>query len=1039
MTPIIRFSLEHKKLILLFTAILVLVGTYSAFQLPIGVVPDITNNQVQVITTSRKLSTLDVERYLTQPLELEMANLPGLVEMRSVSKFGLSVITLVFNDEMGHYLPRQLVSEKLKTAQENIPEGFGNPSMGPITTGLGEIYQYTLETTPEYQGQYSLSELRTLHDWQIRKQLSGIQGVVEVNTWGGQLKQYELQVDPLRLKALNVSIQEIFEALQKNNAIEGGGYIEKNQQAYFIRAQGIMLSANDIAITPIRLVNGIPLLIRDVGEVKDGYATRFGAITANGQGEKVMGQIMMLKGADSKRVSRLVEKRLQALQQALPQGVRINPFLKRSDLVQRTTHTVVENLILGSLIVIFVVVLLLGNWRSGFVVASVIPLSLLFAITGMYLFKIDANLMSLGAIDFGIIIDGAVIIVEYTSAQLLLGMRDFDHKTYSFQKLRNEISLNSSSKMMNSALFGQLIILIVFLPILALPGIEGKMFKPMAIVFSMALLGAMLLCFTYVPVVSSLVLKPEKQFRFSLKLMGFLEALYLKTIGMAFKHIRPILASAIALLITGTILFLRLGGEFVPTLDEGDFVIQPVLKTGTSLQRTIEITTEIEKILGAFPEVEQVVSRIGAAEIPTDPMSMEQSDIIIKLKSPSHWQTASTKDELADAFKQALAIIPNVEFEFTQPIEMRFNELITGTRGDLAIKIFGENLDTLHLQASKVERILKSIKGAADVTVEKTEGLPQIAITYKRDVLAKYGLSVQQVNQLIEMGYGGAPAGKIYEGEKAFDLVLRYLPNIRQNPSELYNISIPINQTHALPLSQLANIEFKQGPAQISRDNGQRRVVVNVNVRGRDLQSVVNETRTVVESSLKLPPGYTIAYGGQFENLQNAQNQLMWALPLALFLIFSILYFAFRNWSDAFLIFSAIPMAGLGGIFLLVLRGMPFSISAGVGFIALFGIAVLNGLVLIEHLKQLKTISKSFIAEAAMQRLRPVLLTAFSAALGFLPMALSQSAGAEIQRPLATVVIGGLVSATFLTLVLLPLLYYVREQNRLKIKTKKPL
>ena len=1040
---IVYYSINHKLIILLFTLALVIFGIYSLSQIPIGAVPDVTNNQVQVISTSRNLSTEDVEKYLTYPVELEMANLPGVQEIRSVSKFGLSVVTIVFDDDMGTYLPRQLIAEKIKSAQEKIPQGFGTPFMGPISTGLGEIYQYIIDVDEAHKGEYSIMELRTIQDWNVRRQLSGIKGVVEVNTWGGQLKEYEVAVNPDRLRAMNISVSDIFSALEKNNNIAGGGYIEKVNQSYFIRGEGLVKSLDDIGNVVIINRNGTPIYVKDVAEVGFGYATRFGAITANGEGEKVLGQVMMLKDANSKATIERVTNRVAEIQKSLPEGIRINGFLDRSELIGKTTFTISENLILGFLIVIFVVVLLLGNLRSGLVVASVIPLSLLFALSMMYIFGVDANLMSLGAIDFGIIIDGAVIIVEFIAFKItsqrekLLGLSITDQKS-----LIEKIVYKSTTQMTRSAVFGQLIIIIVFIPILSLSGIEGKMFTPMALVFVFALIGTMILGFTYVPVISSMFLKPTdpNKKNISTKFMSFLMTMYKPSISWSLNHKPTVLILAVASLLVTTVLFIRMGGEFVPTLDEGDFVIQPVLKTGTSLSKTIETTTRMEKILKQFPEVKDVVSRIGAAEVPTDPMSMEESDVIITLKPKGEWVSANSKDELADKFKEALSIIPGIDYEFTQPIEMRFNELITGVRADLAIKIFGEDLDILYNKAKEIENAISNIEGAADIIVEKIDGLPQMSVVYNRQKIAKYGLNVDDLNNLITMGFAGLPAGTVFEGEKQFDLVIRFEKRYRKGIDDLKNASIMIPNGGSLPLSEFAEITYTASPAKISRDETRRRIVVGVNVRNRDLASVVEDVQKTINEKIHLPAGYTITYGGQFENLENAKSRLMIAVPIALFLIFVMLHFAFGSFKDAIIIYSAIPFAAVGGVLLLYVRDMPFSISAGVGFIALFGIAVLNGIVLIEHFKELKkegiTDIRERIIMGTKDRLRPVLLTAGAAALGFLPMAISTSAGAEVQRPLATVVVGGLITATFLTMIVLPVLYSLLDGD-IKIKMPK--
>lgn len=1041
---IIKFSLKNKLIILLLMAFVVGFGIISLTQIPIGAVPDITNNQVQVITTSRNLSTQDVEQFITYPVELEMANLPGVIEIRSVSKFGLSVVTIVFKDQMGTYLPRQLIAEKIKSASEKIPEGFGSPEMGPITTGLGEIYQYVLDVKPEFKDRYSITDLRTIQDWVVKRQLSGIPGVVEVNTWGGFLKQYEVAINPQKLNAMNISVSEIYTALEKNNSVAGGGYIEKTNQAFFIRGEGLVTSLEDIGNIVVKN-DGVPIYIKDIAKIGFGSATRFGAITGNGEGEKVLGQIMMIKDGDSNQIIHDVKERVASIESSLPEGVYINPFLERTELINKTTFTVAENLILGSLIVIFVVVLFLGNWRSGLVVASVIPLSLLFAISMMNIFGVDANLMSLGAIDFGIIIDGAVIIVEFTAFQITAKSAKITSLSKKDQQADiDTVTLKSSSKMMNSAIFGQLIILIVFIPILSLSGIEGKMFKPMAMTFSFALIGAMIFCLTYVPVISSLLLKPSVQSdkNISVRLMRFLNKVYQPVINWALHNKKLVVSLSIVLMASSFWIFSNMGGEFVPTLDEGDFVIQPVLKTGTSLSKTIEITTRIEQILlDNFPEVDQVVSRIGAAEVPTDPMSMEESDVIIKLKPKKQWVSASSKNELADKFKEALSVIPEMDVEFTQPIEMRFNELVTGVRADVAIKVFGEDLDVLANKANEIRNLIENVEGASDIIVEKVAGLPQMSVSFDRSKIARYGLNISDLNQLISIGFAGGTVGSVFEGEKRFDLVIRLDKSQRKDLESLKNLYVDTPSGAKIPLSELANISYTTGPAQISRDDTKRRIVVGVNVRNRDLQSVVDDIQTILDKDLKLPTGYSITYGGQFENLQSAKSRLMVAVPVALVLIFILLYFAFHSVTDALMVYSAIPLSAVGGILLLWIRDLPFSISAGVGFIALFGIAVLNGIVLIEHFKELKARGISDIEErikrGTSERLRPVLLTASAAALGFLPMAISTNAGAEVQRPLATVVIGGLVSATILTLVVLPVIYsWVEQKKELKMNKK---
>lgn len=1045
LTKIIEFSLKSKFFIILMLSFIVGFGVYSLTNISVGAVPDITNNQVQVITTSRSLSTIDVEQFITYPVELEMSNLPGVKEIRSVSKFGLSVVTVIFEDDMGTYLPRQLIAEKLNNVEETIPNNFGTPEMGPITTGLGEIYQYTLETKPGYENEFSVMELRSIQDWIVKRQLSGIPGIVEINTWGGFLKEYEVAISSEKLQARNISIQQVFTALEKNNSIAGGSYIEKEEQAYFIRGNGLVKSLEDIRNISVENRNGVPILIGDVAEVGFGFARRFGAITGNGEGEKVLGQIMMLKDADSKAVITAVKDRLQQIEESLPEGVYINGFLDRSELIGKTTSTIAENLILGFLVVAFIVTLLIGDIRSGLIISSVIPLSFLIAISLMYIFNIDANLMSLGALDFGIIIDGAVIIVEFVAFKMLLKSEKFKTLTgEDYTSEKNEIAAKGASKMMNSAIFGQLIILIVFIPIVSLSGVEGKMFRPMALTFGFALIGAMFLCLTWIPVACSLFLNPKKlkSKNISTKILDKVKKAYVPSVSWALNHTKAVVISALVIVALAVFTFTKMGGEFVPTLDEGDFVIQPILKTGKSLSSTIERTTQIEKILlDNFPEVTQVVSRIGAAEVPTDPMSMQDSDVIIRLKPKDEWTSAESKEELANKFKEALTVIPGMEIEFTQPIEMRFNELITGVRSDIAIKIFGEDLDILAEKGNEVQNLIRNVDGAADISVEKIVGLPQMAVNFNRSKIARYGLNIEDLNNIIAAGFAGQKTGVVFEGEKRYDMVVRLQEDKREDITDLQNLMIDTPNAGKIPLSEVADIIYAKGPAKISRDETKRRIVVGVNVRNRDLASVVEDIQVILEDKLSLPVGYTMTYGGQFENLQSATKRLEITVPIVLVLIFVMLYFALKNYKDALLIFTAIPFSAVGGVFLLWIRDMPFSISAGVGFIALFGIAVLNGIILVEYFKDLQNdnreLNKDNIIEATLDRLRAVLLTASSTALGFLPMAISTGAGAEVQRPLATVVIGGLITSTLLTLIILPVLYYIFEGKSKKVKMPK--
>lgn len=1024
---IIAFSIKNKLIIGLFTIALIAGGIWSMTKVPLDAIPDITNNQVQVMTQAPNLGTEDIEQFVTYPVEVAMANLPGVVEIRSVSRFGLSVVTIVFEEDMGTYLPRQLVSEKLVQVREEIPEGFGELSMGPIATGLGEIYQYTLKVEPEFQDKYNSRELRTMQDWIVRRQMAMVPGVVEVNAFGGNIKQYEVAVDPDELKAIDLTIADIFEALELNNQNTGGAYIEKNHMANFIRGEGLARSIEDIENIVVKTVEGIPIRIKNVAEVQFGNAVRYGAFTKDGKGEAVGGIIFMLKGANSNEVIENVKERVAQIQESLPEGVSIEPFIDRSELIESTTSTISGNLIEGALIVIFVLVFLLGNWRGGLIVASTIPLSLLFAFILMYAFDVWANLMSLGAIDFGIIVDGAVIVVEGTVFFLYQRMRKGKEIN---AKERDETTYKASSKMMNSAFFGQLIILIVFLPILFLEGVEGKMFKPMALTFMFAMMGAMILCLTYVPMISSLFIRVPKTEKKSWgdKVILWLENKYEKALGGALKRTAVIIGSSVVLFALAVFTFTRMGGEFIPQLDEGDIAFHIILKPGSSLSEGIETSTKIEQILlENFPEIEHAMTRFGVADVPTDPMPMDIGDCFVILKPKSEWVSAESKEELIAKMKEKLSMIPGVNYEFTQPIEMRFNELISGVREDIAVKLYGDDLQVLADKAEEMGKIISTVEGVGDMKVEATTGMPQITIHYERGELAQYGLNIKDVNNVIETAFAGGKAGIIFEGERRFDLVVRLDSMHRTNIEDVKNLYINTPSGAQIPLREVANISYEPGPMQISRDNTNRRTYVGINVRGRDVKSLVEEIQQKLSAELDLPPGYYIRYGGAFENLERATNTLQVVVPVALALIFLLIFFALRSIKQTTMIYMAIPLAAIGGVFSLWLRDMPFSISAGVGFIVLFGVAVLNGLVLISGWNELKEEGVANIGErikqGARRRIRPIMLTALTDILGFLPMAISTSAGAEVQQPLATVVIGGMITSTLLTLFVLPILY----------------
>ena len=1032
LNKIIYFSIKNKLIIGVFTLALIAWGLWSAARLPVDALPDITNNQVQVITTAPTLAAQEVEQFITYPIEKSLSNIQGVEEMRSFSRFGLSVITIVFDDKEDIYFARQLINERLKEAEGQIPKGVGTPELAPVTTGLGEIYQYVIHPKKGSEQKYSAMDLRIMQDWIVGRQLSGIKGVAEVTAFGGIAKQYEVAINPDRLKAMNVTIPEIFTALEKNNENTGGAYIDRKPNAYFIRGVGLVKTFADIENIIVKQQDGIPILIRDVATVQFGSPPRYGAMTYNGEKEVVGGLVLMMKGANSAAVVKLVKERMKTVEKSLPDDVIIEPFLDRTNLINRAIKTVKTNLVEGALIVIFILVLFLGNLRAGLIVASAIPLSLLFAMALMNLFGVSANLMSLGAIDFGLIVDGAVIIVEATLHHL--GVRK-TQKAFTQKEMDHEV-YHSASAIRSSAAFGEIIILIVYIPILTLTGIEGKMFRPMAQTVGFAILGALLLSLTYIPMMCALFLpkKMSDKKNFSDKMMGFFQRLYNPVIKGAIKIKYAIAGIAVALFVVALILFKTLGGEFIPTLEEGDYAIEFVLPQGSSLSQTTETVMLAQRMLLQFPEVKLVVGKTGAAEVATDPMPPEASDLMVILKDKKEWKTTDDFYELADMMGEKLSTIPGVIAEPSQPIQMRFNEMMTGIRQDVAIKIFGENLDSLAIYADKVAAAIKSIKGITQPQVERIDGLPQITIEYDRARLAGYGLNIEDVNHVISTAFAGEKAGAVYENERKFDLVVRLDSSYRKSLEDVSNLYIPMRDGNQIPLSQVATVAFKTGPAQISREAGKRRVYISFNVSGRDVQSVVEDAQKVLSEKVKLPVGYYYTYGGTFENLQKASARLMVVVPLALLLIFFILYLTFNSIKDATLIFTAIPMSAIGGVFALLIRGMPFSISAGIGFIALFGVAVLNGIVLIGTFNQLKKDGMTDVMQRVLEgtklRLRPVLMTAAVAALGFLPMALSNGAGAEVQRPLATVVIGGLITATLLTLVLLPCLYIIFSKKK---------
>lgn len=1039
LNKIIHFSIHNKLVIGIFTLALIIWGSYSLTKLPIDAVPDITDNQVMVITVTPSLAAQEVERLITFPVEQTMASIPKIKEIRSFSRFGLSIVTIVFKEGVDIYWARQQIGERLTIAAEKIPKGIGTPEIAPVTTGLGEIYQYVIHPKPGYEKKYNAMDLRTIQDWIIKRQLIGTPGVAEVSGFGGYVKQYEIAINPQQLRSMNISIDEIFTALENNNQNTGGAYINKSPHAYFIRSEGLVKTIEDIKNIVIKMAGKIPVLIRDVATVQFGNSVRYGAATRNGEGEVVTGIVMMLKGANSSEVVNNVKAKIEQIKKTLPEGVDIEPFLDRKKLVDNAINTVTTNLIEGALIVIFILILFLGNLRAGLVVASVIPLSMLFAISMMNLFGVSGNLMSLGAIDFGLIVDGAVIIVEsvlhgIVSSKLIKGgIKKLDQ-----QQMNSQVE-KSASRMMNSASFGQIIIFIVYLPILALVGIEGKMFGPMAQTVMFAILGAFLLSLTYVPMMSALVLskKTTHKRNFSDRMMNFFQRLYNPLIRSAINHKLLVVGIAVVLFVISLFTFSRMGGEFIPQLDEGDFAVETRVMVGSSIDRIIDASTKAQKIILKFPEVKQVVNKIGSGEIPTDPMPIEAGDMMIILKDKKEWTSAKTREELAEKMAEKLKVIPGVTFGFQQPIQMRFNELITGAKQDVVLKVYGEDIDVLSEQARKIGKLIKNIEGVEDLYVEQITGLPQIQIQFNRQKIAQYGLNITNINNIIRTAFAGGTAGLVYEGERRFDLVVRLASNNRQDLEDVRSLFITTPAGGQIPLQEVATVEYQNGPNQIQRDDSKRRIIVGFNVRNRDVQSIVKEIQMKLDAKLKLPPGYYITYGGQFENLKAANKRLSIAVPVALLLILLLLYFTFNSIKESLLIFTAIPLSAIGGVFALLIRGMPFSISAGVGFIALFGVAVLNGIVLIAEFNRLKAEGITDVIERVLKgtkvRLRPVLMTAAVASLGFLPMALSNSSGAEVQRPLATVVIGGLISATFLTLVVLPVLYMLFEKKTKKL------
>lgn len=1039
LSKIISFSIANKLIIGIGTLGLIVWGIVSLMDLPIDAVPDITNNQVQVVTTAPSSGAVDIERYVTYPIEQTMATIPDVEEIRSFSRFGLSVVTIVFDENTDIYWAREQVSQRLQEAKNAIPKGLGEPGMAPVSTGLGEIYQYIVKPKSGFEKKYDAMELRTIQDWLIRRQLLGTKGVADVSGFGGKLKQYEIAVDPETLRRFNISIAELFQAIEANNANTGGAYITRSDATYYIRSEGLTTSLDDIRNTLVKQIGEKPVLVSDLAEVRYGSAIRYGALTNSFKGEAVGGIVLMLKDANASQVIQDVKQRMEQIRKTLPEGVEVEVYLDRTKLVNKAIHTVQNNLIEGALIVIFILVLLLGNIRAGLIVASVIPLAMLFAIAMMGVFGVSGNLMSLGAIDFGLIVDGAVIIVEATLHHLV--HRKTAHKL-SQQELNAEVE-SSAKKIMKSAAFGEIIILIVYLPLLTLVGIEGKMFRPMAQTVIFAIIGAFILSLTYVPMISSLVLSRKKlpSKTLSDRLVGAIQRRYEPALNGIIRRSRIAILVVAAIFVVAISLFMSLGAEFIPSLDEGDYAVEMRAATGSSLDFTIEKAMQSSKILQkAFPdEVKTCVGKIGTAEIPTDPMPMEACDLMVILKDREQWKKASNKEELAEKMQRTLEdAIPGVSFGFQQPIQMRFNEMMSGAKQDVVVKIYGEDLDKLASYSKEVGKLIATVQGATDIYVEEVTGLPQLMVKMNRQRLAQYHLNISDVNNAINMGFAGQVVGQVFEGEKRFDLVVRLKQAGRQNMDDLKNLTVVNPDGLLIPIEQVATVVMENGPNQIQRDDAKRRIIVAFNVRGRDVESIVKELQEKIDQKVDFESGYYPTFGGSYKNLEKAKARLSIAVPVALFMILFLLYLTFQSIKQALLIFSAIPLAAIGGIIALWMRGMPFSISAGVGFIALFGVAVLNGIVLVAEFNFLRKVKNytgiKVILGGTRVRLRPVLMTAMVASLGFLPMALSTGSGAEVQKPLATVVIGGLISATFLTLFLLPVLYYLVELRPRKKK-----
>ena len=1024
----LEFSLKQRFVVVLGAILLVILGVLAWPQVNLDAVPDITTNQISINTETGGMSPEEVEKLVTFPIETAMGGIPGVEQVRSLSQFGLSQVNVVFRDDKDIYFARQLVSERLNGVKDELPDGVGSPTMGPVSTGLGDIYMYAIESPDR-----TPSQLRELQDWVIAPQLRTVPGVAEVNATDGSVKQYQVVVSPQAMLARSVSVDDVVAALQNNNENAGGGLLERNGERVLIRSVGLAQTTSDIEQIVVKSEDGVPVLIRDVASVELGVPVLTGISTKDGK-ESLMVIVMMLKGANGQTVANAVNERIDEIKGQLPQDVTLTTTYDRAEFVGEVLHTVEKSLLEGAALVIIILVVLLGNFRGAIIAAIAIPLAMLFAVLGMKQFGISGNLMSLGAIDFGIIVDGAVIMVEncvrrLSEARAMLG------RTLTKEEHAAVIK-QATSEVRKVTQFGEMIIIATFIPILALEGVEGKMFRPMALVFILALVGALILSLTLIPTLCSLFLSRDTQEKHS-RLLGFFERLYAPTLAFALKRRAWVIGAASVLLVGCGFLFTRIGSEFVPKLDEGSLVIQPIRVRTVDMEQTIKLVTAYEKKVLEVPEVLTVVTRTGTPEIATDPMPLSLSDSFLTLKPKAQWRPGMTKEKLIAELQSKIQQVPGQGYNFSQPIELRFAEIVSGVKADVGIKVFGENLGELKAKADEIAALMQDIPGATDIEVEQVDDVPVFQIDIDREAIARLGISIADIQHIVSVALGGEEVGQIVEGDRRFGLAVRLPEDIRNDPEAIKSLRVETPTGGSVPLSSLATIGDRVAPAQISREMGKRRVVVTLNVRGRDLGSFIAEAQRKVKSDLKLDEGYYVTWGGQFENLQRASQRLTIVVPVALGLIFVLLFSTFGSIKQAALIFTGVPLAVTGGIIALAVRGMPFSITAGVGFIALSGVAVLNGVVMVSAINRLRSESGMSVLEAvktgASQRLRPVLMTALVAALGFIPMALNTGIGAEVQRPLATVVIGGILSATLLTLVVLPVLYTWFEKDTVSV------